>query len=115
MGEFPTEVCLGCGATVAVAGTFCSQCGRPLSTSPASQARPPKWYHNIWLVLFMLFFVLGPFGLGLVWGNPRFSRGVKITLTLVMVVYTVALAEMTIRTMQVVIEHLNQNNTIFSF
>ena len=115
MGESAMDVCVGCGAAVSAAGKFCSHCGRPFGTAPASQERPSKWYHNIWFVLFMLFFVLGPFGLGLVWRNPRFGRGAKITLTLVMVVYTVALVEMTIRTTQIVIEHVNQNNAIFSF
>ena len=115
MGESAMDVCVGCGAAVSTAGKFCGQCGRPLSAALPPQGRLSKWYHNIWFVLFMLFFVLGPFGLGLVWGNPRFGRGVKIVLTLVMVAYTAALAEMTIRTTQIVIEHLNQNNAILSF
>ena len=116
MSESPTTACPGCSATVAADAKFCSHCGCLLGGGIATpQGRSAKWYHNIWFVLFMLFFVLGPFGLGLVWSNPRFSRGIKIALTLVMVVYTVVLVGMTIRTTQVVIEHINQNNAVFSF
>ncbi len=55
----------------------------------------PKWHQNIWVVLFLLFFVLGPFGLPLFWKNPRFSRTVKIGLTLLMVGYTFLLIRLT--------------------
>lgn len=69
---------------------------------------PAKWYHNIWLLLFMLFFVLGPLGLPMVWKNPRLSRGVKWLLTLSMVAYTILLIDMTIRAVRVAIDHINQ-------
>ena len=110
-----TEICLACGATTATPATYCSRCGKALT--PASQASAPgsKWYQNIWLVLILLFFVLGPFGLPLVWKNPRFSHAVKITLTLVMVVYTVALVAMTIRMFQAVAQGVNQFNSTLQF
>ena len=81
---------------------------------PPAPAKP-KWYHNIWFVLFMLFFVLGPFGLPMVWSNPRFSRAVKWGLTVAMIVYTVVLVQLTIQATQAVMEHLKQNNAVFSF
>ena len=62
----------------------------------------------MWLVLAILFFVAGPFGLPLVWKNPRFSKGVKIVLTLVMIVYTVWLVDMTVKAVKTVTDHLNQ-------
>ena len=71
----------------------------------------PKWYYNVWFVLAMLFFVAGPFGLPLVWKNPRFSRWVKVTLTLVMVLYTLALVDVTIRAFRAVMEGVNQFNS----
>jgi len=55
----------------------------------------PKWHQNVWLILFLLFFVLGPLGLPLVWKNPRFSRTVKIGLTILMVGYTFLLIRLT--------------------
>ena len=71
----------------------------------------PKWYYNVWFVLVMLFLVVGPLGLPLVWKNPRFSRWVKIALTLVMVLYTVALIDLTIRAFRAVMDTMNQFNT----
>ena len=116
MSESPTTVCPGCSATLPADAKFCSHCGCLLGGGAAApQGRPAKWYHNIWFVLFMLFFVLGPFGLGLVWGNPRFSRGIKIALTLVMVVYTIALVELTMRAVEAVMSQVNALNSTLSF
>jgi len=56
-----------------------------------------RWYHNIWFVLLMLFVVLGPFGLPLVWRNPTLSRGMKISLTILTLAYTVLLVVWTYR------------------
>ena len=70
----------------------------------------PRWYYNIWFVLLMLFFVLGPLGLPLVWKNPRFSRWVKVMLTLIMVLYTVLLIDLTLRAVRAVTEQVNQFN-----
>ena len=76
-----------------------------------TDATKPKWYYNVWFVLVTLFFVAGPFGLPLVWKNPRFSRWVKIVLTLVMVLYTLALIDVTIRAFRAVMEGVNQFNS----
>ena len=46
------------------------------------------WYYRPWVVLAMLFLVLGPFGLPLLYKSPQFSRLAKILLTLVMILYT---------------------------
>jgi hypothetical protein len=61
-----------------------------------------KWYYNVWFVLFLLLFVLGPFALPLVWKNPRFSSTVKLLLTVLAVGYTVVLFVMTARMIQAV-------------
>lgn len=47
-----------------------------------------KWYYNPWVVILLLIFVLGPFGLPLVYRSPHFSRLWKIFWTLLMAVYT---------------------------
>ena len=110
-----TEMCLACGATTATPATYCSQCGKPLD--PTYHPAPPaaKWHQNIWIVLVLLFFVLGPFGLPLVWKNPRFSRTVKAALSLAMVVYTVLLVNMTITMFQSVTKEVNQFNSTLQF
>ncbi len=72
----------------------------------AEEPQKPKWYHNIGFVLVMLFLVVGPLGLPLVWKNPTFSRRVKIALTLATIVYTVALIDMTLRAARMITEGL---------
>ena len=70
----------------------------------------PKWHQNVWVVLLLLLFVLGPLGLPLVWKNPKFSRPEKILLTLLMAAYTVVLIKMTarlVRSVQTSFESLN--------
>ena len=47
-----------------------------------------KWYLRPLGVLLLLFFVLGPFGLPLLYKSPRFSRRLKIVLTIVVIFYT---------------------------
>ena len=47
-------------------------------------APKPKWYHSPWFVLLMISpFFLGPFGLLLLWKNPRFSQRAKIWLSII--------------------------------
>jgi hypothetical protein len=47
-----------------------------------------KWYLSPIGVVLLLFFVLGPFGLPLLYRSPKFSRTMKIVLTIVVTFYT---------------------------
>ncbi len=47
-----------------------------------------KWYFRPISVLLLLFFVLGPFGLPLLYKSPHFSRTLKIILTIAVILYT---------------------------
>ena len=47
-----------------------------------------KWYLNPISVVLLLFFVLGPFGLPLLYKSPKFSKPLKIILTIVVIFYT---------------------------
>lgn len=47
-----------------------------------------KWYLKPVSVVLSLFFVLGPFGLPLLYKSPRFSRKAKIILTIAVLIYT---------------------------
>ncbi len=50
-----------------------------------------KWYLRPVSVVLLLFFVLGPFGLPLLYKSPKFSRRVKIILSAVVIFYTIYL------------------------
>ena len=52
------------------------------------EERKIKWYLKPISVVLLLFFVLGPFGLPLLYKSPKFSRTLKIILTVVVIVYT---------------------------
>ncbi len=47
-----------------------------------------KWYLRPVSVVLLLFFVLGPFGLPLLYKSPKFSKPLKIILTIAVIVYT---------------------------
>jgi hypothetical protein len=47
-----------------------------------------KWYLTPIGVVLLLFLVLGPFGLPLLYESPRFSKTMKIILTMAVVIYT---------------------------
>ena len=103
------RMCPVCGDAVAAEANFCGRCGRSLSAT-ASPAKG-RWYHNIVFVLVMLFFVLGPFGLPLVWKNPRFSRPVKLILTALTIGYTLWLVQLTVAMSKAVMESVRQFNS----
>ena len=64
------------------------------------------WYHRPGWVLVLLFVILGPLALPYLWKSPRFSRGMKIALTVAEIVYTVMLLETVAETVRVVQEQL---------
>ncbi len=47
-----------------------------------------KWYLRPPAVILSLFFVLGPFGLPLLYRSPKFSKPIKIVLTVAVILYT---------------------------
>ena len=49
------------------------------------------WYYQPWVVILLLIFVLGPFGLPLVYKSPKFNRPAKIILTVLTAIFTVYL------------------------
>ena len=65
-----------------------------------------SWYYRPWGVLLLLFVVLGPLGLPLLWKSPSFTRRWKIVLTAVMVVYTVMLVDSMVVAVRVAMEQL---------
>ena len=47
-----------------------------------------KWYLRRISVIIALFFVLGPFGLPLLYRSPRFNKRAKILLSIAVILYT---------------------------
>jgi hypothetical protein len=47
-----------------------------------------KWYLRPMGVVLLLFFVLGPFGLPLLYKSPNFNKTSKIILTVAVILYT---------------------------
>jgi hypothetical protein len=54
----------------------------------SKQEAKVKWYLNPISVVLLLFFVLGPIGLPLLYKSPKFSKTLKIILTVAVIVYT---------------------------
>jgi hypothetical protein len=52
------------------------------------EASPLEWYYRPVWVLVLLFVVLGPLALPFLWRSPRFSRPLKVVLTLLVLAYT---------------------------
>jgi hypothetical protein len=107
-------VCQRCYAILDAADSFCRYCGQPagpnadlprpmdgreessdrsgqvgnLPPAPARAGSPPcarpGWSDSPWVVLPLVFLVLGPFGLPVLWKNRRTPLAVKIVSTAVL-------------------------------
>jgi hypothetical protein len=100
-------VCRQCDAVLDVGDCFCRHCGT--STAPATElveavaasapSRPPlvvqpasrrsPWAESVLVVLTMLFVVLGPLALPMLWRSRQFSLLWKVLLTVVVLGVTV--------------------------
>ena len=52
------------------------------------QNKEGKWYLNPTVIIILLFFVLGPLGLSLLYKSPKFSQNQKIIITILVLLYT---------------------------
>ncbi len=67
-----------------------------------------QWYLKPWVVIMLLFFVLGPFGLPLVYKSSKFNKASKIILTVLMALYTWYLVDITMKTISEITKTLPQ-------
>lgn len=81
--------CPECQAKLVAAARFCHRCGTKLPPDTADSLAP--WYYEPLFILLAIFLVLGVFGLPLLWKSPRFSSRQKVGVTVLTVVYTVAI------------------------
>jgi hypothetical protein len=92
----PTRpVCRQCTAVLDADDNYCRRCGAAtavgirLGISPA--ARQPAVWESPWVILPLLFFVLGPLALPLLWRSRRFTLLWKGILTALVIGLTVML------------------------
>jgi hypothetical protein len=104
-----TTVCHGCYALLDAADNYCRHCGiatanlaglsegriaaasfsgKPVLT-PSDQQ--PRWSESPWVVLPLLFLILGPLALPLLWRSRQFTLLWRSVLTVIMVGLTVFL------------------------
>jgi ribosomal protein L40E len=102
-----TTVCHGCYAVLDAADNYCRHCGTStaertgLSDGKSSAAsfdakhsfapriQQAKWSESPWIILPLLFLILGPFALPLLWRSSHFTLVWKSVLTIIMVGLTV--------------------------
>lgn len=71
-----------------------------------ADSEKPAWYYQPLFVLIMLFFVLGPFGLPLLYKSPCFAKAWKIILTIAVVLFTVYLVVFSYQTAMTLVNQL---------
>jgi len=71
-----------------------------------------KWFLRPWIVLALLFLVLGPLGLPLVYKCPKFGKPVKVFLTLAMIAYTFYLVQISMKTGREVFDRVTELQNI---
>ena len=68
----------------------------------------PAWYYRPWAIIVLLFVVLGPLGLPLLWRSPSFTRAWKIALTVATGVYTLLLIDSMVAATRLALELLER-------
>jgi len=76
--------CPGCRKPIDPTDRFCRHCG-------LKRDKPVPLPQQRWVVLSMLFLVVGPFALPLLWRSPCFSRKEKILIGIANVLFSVGL------------------------
>lgn len=77
-----------------------------------NEEKEGKWYHHPWAVIVLIFLVLGPFGLPLLFKSPKFNRAWKVIVTLLTILYTGYLVVATLQVIQAVSAQFVQLKTL---
>ena len=72
--------CDSCGGIIDAGDRYCRHCGRGVGTV--------EWYYRPVWILVLLFGVVGPLALPLLWRSPRFTTPAKVAITIVNVLFT---------------------------
>jgi hypothetical protein len=82
----PEIICRRCRAVLEATDDYCHNCGGPTANLAA---RKPSWSESPWVILPLLFLILGPLALPLLWRSRRFTTSWKSILTVVVTGITV--------------------------
>jgi len=74
------ESCVNCGKEMTAVDLFCRQCGNKRGQGVA-------WYHKTWGIVILLFLVLGPLAIPLLWRSPVIPRERKLLLTILCIAF----------------------------
>jgi hypothetical protein len=93
--EIEKIVCYRCHALLDLGDNFCRRCGVPTTqapspSQPAVSPQPLRFGESRVVILVMLFVVLGPLALPMLWRSRCFSLAWKIILTVLVVGATLA-------------------------
>ena len=88
---FMNEVCALCGKDIGHNDAYCRHCG-------AKKGQGVRWYHKTWGIIILLFLVLGPLAIPLLWRSPVIPRERKLLLTMLCLAFTSLLGWMLIQT-----------------
>jgi hypothetical protein len=83
--DLKTIVCRNCSATLDAGDSFCRRCGMPTSNQTSIAF---GWSERPLVILPLLFLVIGPLALPLLWRSRCFTRGWKIGLTVLTSILT---------------------------
>jgi hypothetical protein len=101
----PKPVCCRCAAALDADDNYCRRCGTPtplgVSLGVSAGGKHPAAWESPWVILPLLFFVLGPLALPLLWRSRCFTPLWKWALTIIITALTVLL----VWTMWIEVQH----------